>query len=74
MQEAIDRLVASPLPAVVCAEGAERPGTATWQALATNRTGVAGRIFVDARIDIGDVRELPPVGAGVPPVLVELRL
>lgn len=72
VQAEIGTLLPGDPPAVICAEGADRPGTAAWQALAENRVAVAGRIFVDARITVGEVREQP--GDPGSPVVVELEL
>jgi hypothetical protein len=59
LQTAIDRLVPADLPAVISAEGSDRPGTAAWQALVENRVGVAGRIFVDAQLTVTDATQQP---------------
>jgi hypothetical protein len=66
LQTAIDQLVPADLPAVISAEGSDRPGTSAWQALVENRVGVAGRIFVDGRLSLSDAAQLPgrtPAGA-----------
>jgi hypothetical protein len=65
LQTAIDRLVPGERPAVISAEGADRPGTAAWQALVENRTGVAGKIFVDGRMTVSDAASQTGRGAGV---------
>lgn len=65
MQGALDRLVPGDLPAVISAEGSDRPGTAAWQALVENRVGVAGRIFVDARMTADDATQQTGRAAGV---------
>ena len=65
LQAAIDRLVPTDLPAVISAEGSDRPGTAAWQALVENRVGVAGGIFVDGRVTVGDATQLTGRAAGV---------
>jgi len=60
-------------PAIVSAEGTDRPGTAAWQALVESRVAVAQRIFVDPRFDVVDARTL----GGHPftaPVVAELAL
>lgn len=48
LQTAIERLTPGDLPAVISAEGCDRPESAAWQALVENRVGVAGQVFVDA--------------------------
>jgi hypothetical protein len=65
LQTAIDRLAPGDRPAVISAEGSDRPGTAAWQALVENRVGVAGRIFVDGRMNVADATEQPGRAAGV---------
>jgi hypothetical protein len=65
LQTAIDRLVPGDLPAVISAEGSDRPGTAAWQALVENRVGVAGRIFVDGRLTVTDATQQTVRAAGV---------
>jgi hypothetical protein len=67
LQSAIDRLVPGDPPAVISAEGSDRPGTAAWQSLVENRVGVAGRIFVDGRLTVVDAAELSgrPMPGGV---------
>jgi hypothetical protein len=52
LQSAVDGLVPAAPPAVVSALGADRPDTAAWQALVEYRVGVAGRLFVDGRLDV----------------------
>lgn len=59
LQTAIDRLVPGDPPALISAEGSDRPGTAAWQSLVENRVGVGGRIFVDARLTVVDAAPLP---------------
>lgn len=74
LQRAIDGLVPGNPPAIVSAEGSDRPGTAAWQSLVENRVGVAGRIFVDGRLTVDQAAE---VGGGTranPTVQVELTL
>ncbi len=74
LQDAIERLVPGAPPAIVSAEGSDRPGTAAWQALVESRVGVAGRIFVDGRLTVDHAAE---VGGGTranPTVVVELTL
>jgi len=65
LQSAIDRLVPDDLPAVISAEGSDRPGTAAWQALVENRVGVAGKIFVDGRMTVSDAGPHAGPGTGV---------
>jgi hypothetical protein len=67
LQTVINRLAARELPAVISAEGSDRPGTAAWQALVENRVGVAGRIFVDGRLGVTDATQLagPTPGSAV---------
>jgi hypothetical protein len=65
LQTAVDRLVPDDAPAVISAEGSDRPGTAAWQALVENRVGVAGRVFVDARMTVTDATPQTGPGAGV---------
>lgn len=57
----ISSLVPGGPPAIIAAEGAERPDTAAWQSLVENRVGVAGRLFVDGRVTVADAQE--PAGA-----------
>lgn len=68
LRDSLDRLQPEPVPAIVCADGAGSSGSAAWQALARDSAAVAGRIFVDRRIDVADSRELP----GGTALLVEL--
>lgn len=58
LQAALKTIVPGGLPALVSAEGADRPGTAAWQILVDERVGVAERLFVDGRLTVGDVTEL----------------
>ena len=51
-------LVPGEQPAVICAEGAERPEAPAWQALVENRVGVAGQLFVDGRLTVAAATEL----------------
>jgi hypothetical protein len=71
LQSALDRLVPGDLAAVVSSEGADRPGTAAWQALVENRVGLAGRIFVDGRMNVVDATQPTGRGSGV---LVNLEI
>jgi hypothetical protein len=57
-------------PAIVSAEGADRPGTAAWQVLVEERVAVAARVFVDGRCTLGTATEL----AGDAGLLTELEL
>ncbi len=59
LQAAIDGLVPGDPPVIVSAEGSDRPGTAAWQVLVDERVGVAGRLFVDGRLNVADATELP---------------
>jgi hypothetical protein len=72
LQAAIDRLVPGDLPAIISAEGAQRPGTAAWQSLAENRVGVAGRLFVDGRVTVAEAEQLPGGSGPTPAVTVRL--
>lgn len=74
LQAAIEHLVPGAPPAIISAQGADRPGTVAWQALAENRVGVAGRIFVDARIGVGAAHEIAGGTALNPAVVVELTV
>ena len=65
LQAAVDRLVPGDLPAVISAEGSDRPGTAAWQMLVENRVDVAGQVFVDGRLDVSDATPQPGRAAGV---------
>jgi len=65
LQTALNRLAPGERPAVISAEGADRPGTAAWQALVENRVGVAGQIFVDARMNVVDAAQQTGRAAGV---------
>jgi hypothetical protein len=65
LQSALDRLVPGDLPAVISAEGSDRPGTAAWQALVDNRVAVAGQIFVDGRMNVVDAAQQTGRAAGV---------
>jgi hypothetical protein len=59
LQTAITSLVPANPPAIISAEGSDRPGTAAWQVLVDERVGVAGRLFVDGRLGVADATELP---------------
>ena len=74
LQAAIDGLVPGRPPSIICAEGSERPGTAAWQALVENRVGVAGQIFVDGRVDVGEASEFDGSTAVRPSIVAELTV
>jgi hypothetical protein len=74
LQSTVNSLVPNTPPAVISAQGADRPGTVAWQSLVENRVGVAGRIFVDARIDVGDVSEVAGGTAVSPAIALDLSL
>jgi hypothetical protein len=74
LQTAIDRLVPGRPPAIICAEGVDRPGTAAWQSLVENRVGVAGQVFVDGRIGVEEASEVAGGSPVSPAVVVELAL
>ncbi|MDT4927127.1 MAG: hypothetical protein QOG01_4840 [Pseudonocardiales bacterium] len=71
LHRALAGLVPGEPPAVISADGADRPGTAAWQALVENRVAVGDRIFVDGGIDVGDAHPLSAAGS---PTVVELSL
>jgi hypothetical protein len=71
LHQALAGLVPGEPPAVISTEGADRPGTAAWQALVENRVAVGDHIFVDGGIDVGDAHPLSAAGA---PTVVELSL
>lgn len=74
LQEAIAALVPGVPPTLISAEGSDRPDTAAWQALTENRVAVAGGVFVDGRIGIGDAQELDGAWSTCAPVRVDLSL
>ncbi len=75
LQDAISGLSPGSPPVILCAQGADPPRTAAWQALAASRVPVAGRIFVDSRITIDESHELDGyAAAALPPVVVEATL
>jgi hypothetical protein len=43
---------------IISAQGSDRPGSAAWQTLVEDRVGVAGRIFIDGRIAVGEADEI----------------
>jgi endonuclease/exonuclease/phosphatase (EEP) superfamily protein YafD len=61
-------------PAVLSVDGADRPGTSAWHALAQKRTPVGAGVFVDERIAIESRREIVAPTGAFAPVLVELSL
>jgi hypothetical protein len=73
LRSAIDGLVPGRPPAIVSALGSDRPGTGAWQSLADRGVAVAGRFFVDARIDVHEAREIGGTPAA-PAVLAVLGL
>lgn len=58
LQGALTSVVPGEVAALISAEGADRPGTAAWQVLVDERVGIAGRIFVDGRLVVGEATEL----------------
>lgn len=74
LQKAIDELVPGDLPAIISAEGADRPGTSAWQALLENRVSVPGQLFVDGRIAVERASESPGRALTQPGAMVELVL
>jgi hypothetical protein len=75
VQHAIGAMSLSGAPVILCAQGVDRPGTGAWQTLAGDRTAVAGRVFTDKRITVGESQELDGYAATMlPPVTVELEL
>ena len=57
LRRCLDALVPGGPPAVISAEGGDRPGTAVWEALADSRVGVTDRLFADARITVSEAAE-----------------
>jgi hypothetical protein len=75
LQAAVAGLVPGDPPVVLSVDGADRPGTSSWEALTGNRVAVGGGVFVDGRIDIDSAEELERGGVRLfPPVLLELTL
>ena len=64
LQTAVRGVVPDDLPALLSAEGDNRPGTAAWQALVDERVGVADRLYIDGRLPVGDTAEVAN-GAGI---------
>jgi hypothetical protein len=58
LQAALPSVVPGDPPALISAEGADRPGTSAWQVLVDERIGVAERFFVDGRLAVGEASEL----------------
>lgn len=61
-------------PAVLSVDGADRPGTAAWQARTSKRTSVAAGVFVDDRIVIDARREVSTATNGYAPLALDLLL
>jgi hypothetical protein len=74
LQVSIDGLVPEAPPAILGVLGSDRPGTAAWQALVENRVAVAGRIFVDGRIDVVATTEIERGGPDSPGLVLELAI
>lgn len=74
LQDAVASLVPGDPPVVLSVDGADRPGTSSWEALTGNRVAVAGGVFVDGRIDIDAAEELDRGARLFPPVRLELTL
>jgi hypothetical protein len=73
LQTAIATLVPGNPPAIVSAEGSDRPGTAAWQVLVDERVGVGGRVFIDGRLNVADATEVPgPTPTTAVEITVEL--
>jgi hypothetical protein len=64
---AVDRFAPGRPPAIMSVLGADRPGTAAYQALADRRVAVSTRLFVDERFDVVEAKEVggPPPATGV---------
>jgi hypothetical protein len=73
LQSAISGLVPGRPPAIVSALGSDRPGTAAWLSLAASRVAVAGRFFVDERIDVHEAKQVGGTVAA-PAVLAVLSI
>lgn len=71
LRSTVEGLVPGNPPAIVSAVGSDRPGTAAWLSLAENRVAVAGRFFVDERIDVHSGQEVGGT-PGAPAVLAVL--
>ncbi len=67
--EAIRGLVPEDLPTVIAAAGVA-PDTAAWRLLSAGREAVAGRVFVDRRLGVGETHE--DSGGAFPPLVVRL--
>jgi endonuclease/exonuclease/phosphatase family metal-dependent hydrolase len=67
--EAIRGLLPEQLPSVIAAAGVA-PDTAAWRLLSAGREAVAGRVFVDPRLGVGETHE--DSGGAFPPLVVSL--
>lgn len=67
--EAIRGLVPDALPSVIAAAGVA-PDTAAWRLLSAGREAVAGRLFVDPRLGVGETHE--DSGGAFPPLVLRL--
>jgi hypothetical protein len=67
--EAIRGLIPEQLPSVIAAAGVA-PDTAAWRLLSAGREAVAGRVFVDPRLGVGETHE--DSGGAFPPLVVSL--
>ena len=74
LSDAVETLLPGEAPAVLSVEGADRPGTSSWEAITENRVAVGGGVFVDGRIDIDAAEELDRTVYPFPPVRLELTL
>jgi hypothetical protein len=72
LQAEIDHLVPGDPPAIISAEGADRPGVGAWPALVEYRVSVARQIFVDGRIGVEQTSDLADGSAAG--TIVELSL
>ena len=67
--EAIRALVPEELPTAIAAAGVA-PDTAAWRLLSAGREAVAGRVFLDRRLGVGETHEGP--GGVFPPLVVRV--
>lgn len=76
LTDELSRFLPGDAPAVISVQGAGRPGTAASQTLAQGRAVVAGQLFVDTRIAVGETEELAARrgSATLPPLVVELTV
>lgn len=74
LQEMLADVAIGDPPAVLSVEGADRPGTSAWHALAHKRTPLGGGVFVDDRIVVDNSRDVPAPTGAFAPVLAELQL